>query len=318
MKSVIERVAVVGAGAMGATYAGLFHDSDPHGVAFIAGGDRRERLCRNGVVVNGRPYRIPVYPPEAIPQPVGFVMVAVKHHHLEQAIRDLERAVGDDTTILSVMNGIDSEERLGAVYGREKVLYAIAVGMDAVRTGNQVSYRSQGKIIFGKGPNPIETERVQRVKELFDRAGIISEVSTDMLRLLWWKFMINVGINQASAVLRGTYQLFQTSREARTLMEAAMREVMSVAEKVGVPLTEADLRNWHEVLYALNPDGKTSMLQDVEAHQKTEVEMFAGKVTELGQRFGVFTPVNAKLLHQLRAIETSYMPAEGVSRERTP
>jgi 2-dehydropantoate 2-reductase len=307
VKSSMESIAIVGAGAMGATYAALFHDFNPHGVAFIAGGERADRLRRDGVVVNGKPYLISIYPPDAILKPAGLVMVAVKHHHLEQAIQDMKHAVDADTIILSVMNGIDSEERLGATYGTEKVLYAIAVGMDAVRAGNRVNYRSQGKILFGAGPNPIEGERLQRVKELFDRTGIISEVSADMLRLLWWKFMINVGINQASAVLHGTYQLFQTSPEAKTLMEAAMREVMSVAEKVGVPLTEDDLKNWYKVLYALNPQGKTSMLQDVEAHQKTEVEMLAGKVTELGCRYGVPTPINTDLLHQIKAIETSYL-----------
>ena len=306
MKSSIDTVAIVGAGAMGATYADLFHALNPHGVAFIAGGERADRLRRDGVVVNGRPSRISVCLPNAIPRPPGLVMVAVKHHHLDQAIRDMKHAVGAGTTILSVMNGIDSEERLGAAYGTEKVLYAIAVGMDAVRTGNRVNYRSQGKILFGSGPNPIDGERVQRVKELFDRAGIVSEVSADMLRLLWWKFMINVGINQASAVLGGDYQLFQASGEARALMEAAMREVMNVAEKAGVALTEQDLNNWYRVLYALNPQGKTSMLQDVEARQKTEVEMLAGKMTELGRRFGVPTPVNENLLQRIKAIETAY------------
>ena len=131
---------------------------------------------------------------------------------------------------------------------------------------------------------------MQRVKELFDLAGIVSEVSADMVRRLWWKFMINVGINQASAILRGSYGLFQTSPPARALMDAAMREVIELSRKAGVPLTEADLGRMHEVLETLNPDGKTSMLQDVEARQKTEVEMFAGKVVELGRRFGVGSP----------------------------
>ena len=74
-------------------------------------------------------------------------------------------------------------------------------------------------------------------------------------------------------------------------------------------MTEEDLSNWHDVLFALNRDGKTSMLQDVEAHQKTEVEMLAGKVTELGRRFRVPTPVNANLLLQIKAIESSCLLA---------
>lgn len=119
----------------------------------------------------------------------------------------------------------------------------------------------------------------------------------------WWKFMINVGINQASAALRSTYGLFQISKEAKDLMESAMREVAAIARKLGIDLTEEDVRNWQVVLSGLGPGGKTSMLQDVEAGRKTEVEMFAGKVIELGKQFHIPTPVNEKLFRVIQEIE---------------
>jgi 2-dehydropantoate 2-reductase len=115
--------------------------------------------------------------------------------------------------------------------------------------------------------------------------------------------MINVGINQASAVLRAPYSVFQTSQEARDLMESAMQEVIMLAEKERVPLSKEDINNWETVLFGLNPEGKTSMLQDVEAHRKTEVEMFAGKVIELGTRHNVSTPVNQKLFNMIKEID---------------
>ncbi|HJX36093.1 MAG TPA: ketopantoate reductase C-terminal domain-containing protein, partial [Dehalococcoidales bacterium] len=147
-------------------------------------------------------------------------------------------------------------------------------------------------------------QRVTRVQTLLGKAGIVYETPPDMMHFLWWKFMINVGINQASAVLRAPYALFQTSEEARGLMESAMREVILLAQKAGVNLSEEDISGFDPYLARLNPRGKTSMLQDVEAGRKTEVEMFAGRVIELGRHYNIPVPVNQMLFDQIREIES--------------
>ena len=77
--------------------------------------------------------------------------------------------------------------------------------------------------------------------------------------------MVNVGVNQASAVMRAPYGVFQTSPDAQALMEALMREVIELAKRVGVNLGEKDLDDWYPVLKSVSPEGKTSMLQDMEA-----------------------------------------------------
>ena len=300
----IARISIIGAGALGAVYASLLYDMDRDCVSFIATGDRRERLRGEGVVVNGRHYRIPVIPPED-PSPLADLMVvAVKHYHLDFAIEEMKPRIGRDTVILSVMNGIDSEERIGVACGAEKVLYALTMGIDALREGNRVAYTTQGKIFFGEARNPALTERVVRVQKLFERAGIVYETPPDMIRTLWWKFLVNVGINQASAVLRATYGVFQTSPEARGLMESAMREVIEIAKGAGVDLSERDITEFYKVLATLGPNGKTSMLQDVEAGRKTEVDMLAGTVIALGNQYGIATPVNQRLYDAIRAVET--------------
>jgi len=303
----IRRIAILGAGALGAAYASHFFKMDPQSVSFVAHGERAARLKTDGVVVNGRHYAIPVVSPNDPAAPVDLVIVALKHQYLETALPDLRQVVGDNTLILSVMNGLDSEHAISDLYGREKVLYAISIGIDAVREGNRTVYNSNGKIMFGEIHNHVMTERVRRVQEVFERAGIVSETPVDMQRTLWRKFMINVGINQASAVLRAPYGVFQESPDASALMESAMREVLALADKAQVDLKESDLTNWFNVLSALSPQGKTSMLQDIEAERKTEVEMFAGKVIELGQTYGIPTPVNQTLFHIIRALETSYL-----------
>jgi len=299
----IQRINIIGAGAVGAAYASIFYDLSPGCVSFIAGGDRFERLRREGVIVNGKSYPIPVLNSQEPFPAADLLIVTVKHHHLDQTIGEMKNSVGPETIIISLMNGIDSEERIGAVYGVEKILYATVVGIDALREGNNVIYTTQGKIFFGEERNHVLSDRVRRVVDIFNRAGIIHEIPADMIRILWWKFMINVGINQASAALKGSYGVFQTSREAQSLMEASMREVITLAQKLAIDLSGQDIEKWYAVLASLSPTGKTSMLQDVEAGRKTEVEMLAGKIIELGRRHGVPTPVNEQLMHTIKKIE---------------
>jgi 2-dehydropantoate 2-reductase len=106
MKPSIETISIMGAGAMGCAYAGIFYDMDPGCVSFVAGGAPLEHLRQHTPVVNGRAYPIPVLGPGDDAPFADLVIVAVKHHHLDAAIRDMVRRVGDHTTILSVMNGI--------------------------------------------------------------------------------------------------------------------------------------------------------------------------------------------------------------------
>ncbi len=272
----------------------------------LAGGERYGRLIQQGFLVNDKQYLFSVIRPEKVSEPADLVLVALKHQHLPEAAHDIRKCVGEHTTILSVMNGLDSEECFASLYGPEKMVYAVSVGIDAVREGNSVEFSNQGKIVFGEAENTVLSGKVRQVQELFDRAGILYETPPDMIRILWWKFMINVGINQASAILGSPYGVFQQSKDAQALMESAMREAMAVAAASNVNLTKEDLANWYTFLHTLSPLGKTSMLQDVEARRKTEVEMFAGKVVELGKTYQIDTPVNLTFLRTIKAMEDSW------------
>lgn len=299
----IKNVAVLGAGAMGAVYASKFFDESQFSTVLVARDSRYDRLRAQGLTVNGKLYSVPVVHPDEGAKPMDLIIVALKNHNLSEATNDLKNLVGDETTLISVMNGLDSEEFLGSFYGMDKVLYAAAVGMDPIREGNSVVYTNAGKVLFGESDNSHPSERVRRVQAAFERAGIVCDTPVDMMRTLWWKFMINVGVNQASAVMRAPYGIFQSSPDAQALMETLMREVIVLAQRIGVNLGDHDLDEWYTVLKALSPEGKTSMLQDIEAGRKTEVEVFAGKVVELGKIHDISTPVNQTLLRIVHVLE---------------
>jgi 2-dehydropantoate 2-reductase len=300
----IQNVAILGMGAMGAYFASQFLQVEEISTCAIASGERAERLTRLGFIINGKHFMIPVKSPDTDGDPADLIIVAVKNYHLSEAAPLMENLVGEKTLILSVMNGIDSEEYLGSIYGMEKLLYAVSVGIDAVREGNQVTYTKPGKHYFGEARNPQISPRVKRVQAAFDRARITYETPLDMVRMMWWKFMVNVGMNQTSAVLNAPYGVFLSSREACDLMDALMLEVVQLAQVEGVDLSEQDIEEWYRVMSTLAPLGKTSMLQDIEAGRKTEVDTFAGKVVELGTVHRISTPINQTFLRIIRFLES--------------
>ncbi|PKO19239.1 MAG: 2-dehydropantoate 2-reductase [Chloroflexi bacterium HGW-Chloroflexi-10] len=299
----IQKVAILGAGAMGAYFATRFFETGGFSTVLVARGEHFDRLKNQGLVVNGKTYAIPVVKPEAVKGPVDLLIVALKHHHLAAALPGLEKLIGDTTTIISVMNGLESEAIIGSMYGVDKVLYAISLGIDAVREDNRVTYTRAGKHHFGEAKNAQISDRVRRVQQAFDRAGIAYENPEDMIRSMWWKFMVNVGVNQASAVMRAPYGVFHSSADAQGLMETLMGEVVTLAQASGVNLTHKDIEEWYPILRSLSAQGKTSMLQDIEAGRKTEVEVFGGKVVEMGKEYGIPTPANETIVQIIHVLE---------------
>jgi len=296
------RVSVVGLGAIGAAYAERLVSSGIPVEALVPP-DRAVRYQARPTTVNGRECGATVVTPDRA-RPADLLVVAVKHPQLPGAIGLARTAVVPGTIVLSLLNGITSESELAVAFPEATVLLGLAVGIDAQRTGRKVRYTSLGRVLFGEASNtPPFSPPVRAVAELFDRSGIPHEMAPDMVRSLWWKFLVNVGVNQGSAVLRAPYGAFQAADSpARQVMLAAQREVIALANARGIDLGEADLERWLAVLDGLDPAGYSSMAQDTIAGRATEVASFAGTVVPLAAEVGVAVPVNATLKGLLEAL----------------
>jgi 2-dehydropantoate 2-reductase len=302
----IKRISIIGIGAVGSTYASKLHDMDGQCLQVIADSTRLEKYKAHPFVVNGLSYKFNYVRPEEIVEPADLIIVSVKFHQLQQAIKDIKNHVGPNTIIISLMNGITSEKQIGEIYGLDKLLYGMVLAIDAERQDKNIKYSNTAKIYFGEESNITYSSKVTAVKELFDKANIEYIIPENMLYTLWGKFMFNVGINQTSAILKATYKVFQEVKEAEDLLRAAMKEVLELSRKTGIHLKEEDIDGYVNLVKRQSPDSKTSMLQDVEGKRKTEVEMLAGTVCELGEQYGVDTPVNKTFFNILRAIEKTY------------
>jgi len=243
--------------------------------------------------INDEPFAFSLQDAACVDSPSDLVIVAVKGPSLEAVVDQIAPSVGPDTVIISLMNGITSEDILAKKYGRSRILDCIAIGMDAMREGTQLHYTKCGKIQFGSRDGS-QMEETAALEKYLAAAGIPYEVRSDIRRAMWRKFLLNVGVNQACTVYETDYGHVTSPGPICEEMKEAMREVIRIASAEGITLTEDDINNAIELEKTLKPDGYPSMRQDALAGRQTEVDLFAGTVIAMGKKYGIPTPVNEK------------------------
>lgn len=341
MSNPITRVHFIGMGALGMLFGTPIADylrgscADPagnieDGIRACARTPGNEDACRAGLfyvmdharlsrhrqdryVINGEEIAPALISPEeaAANGPADLVILAVKYPSLKGALETMASSIGENTILLSLMNGVDSEELLAERFGADKVLYAIAQGMDAQRYGTDLRFSVRGQINLGvpkDSPYHEElTQKLSRVCELFAASGIRYVVEDDIVRRLWSKFMLNVGINQTCMVYDATFgDAMIPGSEEFAVFVSAMREVCLVAQAKGIDVGEKDVAEYIGILKTLSPSASPSMGQDRKAKRSSEVDMFGGTMIRLGRELGIPTPVNEYLVRRAKEIEAGY------------
>ena len=304
----IGNVTIVGAGGLGTVLGdAIVKGLGPEKVRFLADGDRLARCREQGVIYNGEKCDFR-FSDGTEGDAADLLIFAVKGPALEEAMDLAEPCVGPDTIILSLLNGISSEETLSLRFGWEKVLYTVTQGLDPVREGNTVVRRGDGTIFVGI-PQEDYFDREEKLAEtvaFLERVGLPVRREEDILHRMWCKFMLNVGVNQVCMAYETDYAGVQQPGEARETMIAAMNEVRKVSACQGVLLTQKDLQEYLAVVDSLTPASIPSMRQDGLAHRKTEVELFAGTDRTLADQYGMRVPVNETLYQKITEMETNW------------
>jgi 2-dehydropantoate 2-reductase len=236
--------------------------------------------------------------------PADLVVVLVKSYHTRQAIEAAAPIVGSDTAVMSIQNGMGHEDILADVVGREKVLAGktyvggVLLGPGHVRAGVAGKETLIGEL------DGRTTDRVKRVVQEFNKAGLLTEVSDNIIGTIWDKLFINVATGAVSGITRLTYGDLYSVPEVEQTAIAAVQEAMDVARAAGVAASFHDARAaWMKAAEGLPHEFKTSMLQSLEKGSPTEIDFINGSVVRWGEKTGVPTPVNRTLVALIKGIE---------------
>lgn len=311
--AMIQRVAIIGKGAVGLLYGGIAAEHlGADAVTFVMDDARYERHRSERVLINGRPCEIPTAPVSSLAggslageQSFDLVMLTIKATGLDQALDTMEALVGPRTRIISLLNGVRSEERIAERFGWQHTVLSVAQGMDAVFLAGELTYTHPGEVRLGAAEKTAPGV-VADIADFLARAGIPHVVEDDIRHRMWTKLMLNVGINQTCMAFGGTYGSACAPGEQNRCFIAAMREAMAVARAEGVNLTERDLNEMYELTASIDPAGMPSMAQDRINHRLTEVDEFAGTIIRLAERHKILVPQNRWLYSRIREIESSW------------
>lgn len=301
----IKKVSIIGMGALGVLFGGILTKKlGKQNVDFVVNKDRKARFFKYGLTSNGEACDFYLVDEDEKGRPADLLIFAVKGVDLESAIDSARNKVSDNTIILSLLNGVTSEEIIGEAFGFDKLVYCIAQGMDAVKIGNQLTYTNIGQLCIGiMDEDPKMREKLEKVANLFDRTAIPYKVEADIRHRLWSKFMLNVGVNQIVMIYEGNYGTVQRQGEARQLMIEAMEEARILANLEGINVSKNDLDQYVNLIDTLDPEGMPSMRQDGLLGRKTELDLLAGTVLKLAKKHKVKVPVNQMIFDRVKEME---------------
>jgi len=307
------RLAVLGSGGIGGYYGALLAKGG-HDVAFIARGAHLEALQQRGLTVR-TPEGESTIPVTAVAdtKSLALVLFCVKSYDTEPAAEALAPLMARDTAVVTLQNGVDNVEAIGSVVGSGAVLAgAVYVALQLAGPGVVLRTGNEGRIVFGELSGAV-TERVQRIASAFTQSGIPHQVSTDINRVLWEKFLFIAGVGGVTALARSGIGPLLASAESRLLLTTACEEIAAVALGEGVPLPADAVDRVIQQAAALPPQWRSSMARDLADARRLEVDALSGAVVRRGLKLGVPTPVHRTIaaclsVHQPSASAKPHTP----------
>ena len=186
------------------------------------------------------------------------------------------------------MNGIQSEREIEKVYGSENLLYGFVISLNSIHEGNKIECSDFGTVVFGE-KNNAKTERIAALCDLFEKSGQKFKNPDDIHLEMWKKFLINSVFNSLSAITRSPYGGFKYE-VMQNLARKIGKEVVAVANAENIALTEKMTEDAIKMMCGHDPNGKTSMFQDMEAGRKSENEFFLGTISRLAEKHKIAVP----------------------------
>lgn len=306
------RIAIMGSGGLGGYFGArlALGGADVH---FVARGKHLQAMRSTGLRVEG-PEPLHVKEVQATDQPADigvadYVLLAVKLWDTQQAIEQMRPMIGPDTTVISFQNGVLKDQYLRAAFPERQLMGGVGYVATTIEAPGVI--RQTGpmqRLVFGE----FDGSRSQRGEALLAACragGINAELSDNILREIWQKYVFLVGLSGTTTTMRTTIGPIRSHPQARAFLHDVMREVVAVGRAHGVPLPEDFADTAMKRADDVSPQMTSSMHHDLERGNRLEVRWLSGGVVELGRAKGVPAPLN-RAIHDILVLH-----AEGPRRD---
>ena len=289
------RIGIMGSGGLGGYFGARLVQGGAADVHFVARGAHLEAMRRDGLRIEG-PDAIHVQvnataDPHEI-GPVDLVMLCVKLWDTESAIRQVLPMVGPDTAVISFQNGVLKDQYLRAAFDWRQVMGGVAYVATTISAPGVV--RQTGpmqRLVFGEFDGS-QSRRGEALLAACLAGGIKAELSRDIVREIWQKYVFLVGLSGTTTTIRKPIGPIRSNPQTRAFLHDVMQEVVAVARAHGVAVPDDYAQVRLELADEVSPDMTSSMHHDLQRGNRLEVRWLAGGVVELGKEKSIPTPLN--------------------------
>lgn len=311
------KIAIFGTGGVGGYFGGLLANAG-YEVSFIARGAHLQAMRQSGLRVNSvngdfhlKQVQVTDEPTEI--GPVDYVIVAVKHYHLDLVVPQIKPLVGPGTTIVPLLNGVDAHEKLAEAYSKDAVVGGLCSLVSMIESPGVIKQASKlRRVVIGELDHN-RSERVERIVQALAKGGAEAVHADNIHVALWTKFMFITSFGGVSSLARANAGEFLGCQASKDLFVRAMQEVNDLASAQGINLAPHAVENTLAFAEGFEPTATSSMQRDVEAGNLFELEAFNGTIVSLGKKYNVPTPVHetmyALLMPALMRAKQSRSPA---------
>jgi 2-dehydropantoate 2-reductase len=291
------KIAMMGSGGVGGFFGGRLAKAG-YDVTFIARGRHLAAMRENGLTIENAAQgnihipKVNATDDPAKVGPVDLVILSVKLWDTEDAARSIKPMVGPDTGVISLQNGVIKDDILRTILDEKNIMGGVGyVASHISRPGVIDQVGTMQRIIVGEYDGR-ESARAKFLHKALLDAGVTAELSRDIRRAIWEKYVFLVGLSGTTTTMRTTLGPIRSSPRTRAFLLDVMREVVAVCRALGVSL-DADFADQRmKFADTLPVDMTSSMHHDLERGNRLEVEWLSGGVVKLGQKAGVATPCN--------------------------
>lgn len=302
------KIAIVGAGAMGCLY-GAKLSTVPGSEVYLLDvwQDHVDRINEQGLIMEEQGQFITYDKVKASTRaedigPCDLAIVFVKSTLTSQAVKSNKAVFGPETIALTLQNGLGNIELITEAIGEKGIIAGTTAHGATMLEPGKIRHAGSGKTIIGELDGS-STARIEKVAQLLKEAEMETEISANVLGLVWDKLLVNVGINALTGITRLHNGQLLNYPEIEELLEAAVTEAAQVALAKGIKLGFADPVGHTKDVCKATAANRSSMLQDVLNKKRTEIDMINGAIVREGAGVQVPTPVNKTLTNLIKFIE---------------
>lgn len=304
------KIVVMGAGAVGSFYGGMLSRAG-NDVTLIARPEHVSAIRMHGLYMDCLCFQeyVAIHASQdvaAIAQ-ADLVLFCVKSPDTRQTIEAIAPYLKSDATILSLQNGVDNCERIRAVVDHP-VFPAVVYVATMMAGPGQLKHNGRGELVIGQWENPdvctpSDQQALVNISKLFGDAGVPCQISPDVRKELWSKFLVNCSYNAISAIGQIEYGKMVQVDSIQALIHQLADEVLAVAQKEGVQISREEATTANDMIARTMVAQRSSTAQDIARKKATEIDFLNGLVVAKGALHGIPTPANLSVYALVKMIE---------------